>query len=209
MSQQLSRAEILYLQRVCAICGLYRGPVDGKWTSQVADAEELLDSERRKIRDELGAFDVRTEKNIATLMPPAQKVARQFMNAATDFRLKIRIISGSRTYAEQDALFEIGRTTQITKKPVTNARGGRSNHNFGVAWDVGIFEPDGRYMDGKRKGDHQAYADLGKLAKQKVNDIEWGGDWRSFVDPPHYQFATGGRSTAAVRQLFEMGTPFA
>ena len=205
MSKQLTRSDVLYMQRVCAVCGIYRGPLDGKWTSAVADAEQALDAQRQQLRDRLGAFDPRSERNIGTLMPPAQKVAREFMRAAAEFPLAVRIISGSRTYAEQDALYAIGRTVEIRRGPVTNARGGRSNHNFGLAWDVGIFEADGRYMTGARKGDSEAYRELAKLAKAKVAQLEWGGDWKSFVDPPHYQFATGGKSTAEVRALFEAG----
>jgi peptidoglycan LD-endopeptidase CwlK len=208
MSRQLTKTDILYLQRVCAVCGIYNGPIDGRWTAELAESEETLDQKRRAIGSDLGTFDARTERNIGSLMPPAQQAARRFMKAALDLGLSVRIISGSRTYAEQDALFAIGRTTQLSKKPVTNARGGQSNHNFGIAWDVGIFEADGRYMDGRKKGDTRAYADLGKLAKAKLKDIEWGGDWTSFADPPHYQVSTAGRSTAAVRQLFEAGKPF-
>ncbi|WP_311270795.1 M15 family metallopeptidase [Sphingobium sp. WCS2017Hpa-17] len=140
-------------------------------------------------------------------MPPAQKVAREFMRAAAGFRNTVKIISGSRTYAEQDALYAIGRTIQTNKSPVTKAKGGQSNHNFGLAWDVGIFEAAGRYMDGSKKGDEKAYADLAGLVKPVVANLEWGGDWTSFVDPPHYQLATGSKATAQVRALFESGQP--
>jgi len=39
-----------------------------------------------------------------------------------------------RTDKEQDALFAIGRT--IKGKKVTNAKGGRSYHNYGLALDI-------------------------------------------------------------------------
>jgi peptidoglycan L-alanyl-D-glutamate endopeptidase CwlK len=48
--------------------------------------------------------------------------------------LQAMITDGLRTFAEQDALFAQGRT-----KPgriVTNARGGESNHNYGLAVDL-------------------------------------------------------------------------
>ena len=206
MSQPLSKAEILYLQRTCSVCGFYTGPLDGKWTQAVESAEEKLHAAAKSYQAELGTFDTRTERNIATLMPPTQKLARQFMKAASGFPLTVRIISGSRTYAEQDALYAIGRTTQLNKAPVTKARGGQSNHNFGIAWDVGIFEADGRYMTGALKKDVKAYADLAKLTKPKVPKLEWGGDWTGFVDAPHYQLATG-KSASQVRALFEAGKP--
>jgi peptidoglycan L-alanyl-D-glutamate endopeptidase CwlK len=208
MSKPLSRDEILYLQRTCACCGLYSGPIDGKWSPAVDQAELDLDARSQALRAEIGQFDPRTEKNISTLMPPAQKVAREFMKAASALPLTVRIISGSRTYAEQDALYAIGRTIQTGKSPVTNARGGRSNHNFGVAWDVGIFDSAGKYYTGATKAEQKAYADLGALIKVRVANIEWGGDWKSFVDTPHYQLATGGKSTADMRKLFEAGKAF-
>lgn len=46
--------------------------------------------------------------------------------------------SGLRTYEEQNALYAQGRTAPGNK--VTNAKGGFSNHNFGIAFDIGIFE---------------------------------------------------------------------
>ena len=82
-------------------------------------------------------FDPQSEKNIKTLVAKAQEKARTFLQGVRDAGINAKIIDGSRTFEEQDALFAIGRT-----KPghvVTNARGGFSNHNFGVAWDIGIF----------------------------------------------------------------------
>ena len=100
----LGRGEIHYLQRICACSGIYDGPLDGKWSPAMDKAELTLDAKRQALRAEIGQFDPRSEGNIATLMPPAQTVAREFMNAASSFPLTVRIILGSRTYAEQDAL---------------------------------------------------------------------------------------------------------
>jgi peptidoglycan L-alanyl-D-glutamate endopeptidase CwlK len=206
MSMSLLPADILYLQRTCAVCGCYAGPLDGKWSLDVQTAEDKLAAQASELRSTLGIFDVRTEKNVATLMPPAQKVARQFMKVASGFDMRVSVLSGTRTYAEQDALYAIGRTLQLNRKPVTNAKGGRSNHNFGIAWDVGLFDNSGRYLDGKKKADETAYKDLASLIKQSIGNIEWGGDWRSFVDLPHYQLATG-KSADQVRTTFEAGKP--
>jgi len=129
-------------------------------------------------------FDERTEKNIATLHPRAQSKARQFMEQAVPLMEQlgatVKIISGNRTYAEQDALYAQGRT-----KPgriVTNARSGQSNHNFGTAWDVGIFK-DGKYLD-----DSPLYKSLGKIGQSL--GLEWGGAWK-FSDEPHFEVKTG------------------
>ncbi|MCL4123502.1 UNVERIFIED_CONTAM: hypothetical protein GTU68_010406 [Idotea baltica] len=101
------------------------------------------------------------------------------------------LISGRRTYAEQNALYAKGRTKPGAK--VTNARGGYSNHNFGDAGDCGVFK-NGRYLDGsssKTERDlamniHRMVADVAKR-----HGLEWGGDWKTFKDFPHFEFPTG------------------
>src|SRR6266568_3689055 len=85
-----------------------------------------------------GRVDERSETNIATLLPEVQPYARVLVTKATGTGITIKVISGTRTYPEQDALYEQGRSKP--GKIVTNARGGHSNHNFGIAFDVGIFD---------------------------------------------------------------------
>lgn len=123
-------------------------------------------------------FDKRSETNIATLVPRARKHARRFLQAVLDADINARIIDGSRTFAVQDALYAKGRS-----KPgsvVTNARGGFSNHNFGIAWDIGIFDDDGKYLP-----ESPEYAKAGAIGRDV--GVEWGGDWRGIVDRPHFQ----------------------
>src|SRR6266446_7265221 len=173
MSEKLFKNDILFLQRLLAVAGFYRVSLNGKWSNDVDAAEAAFLAKYEEIKNQMGEFDNRTELCIMTLIPMTQSKAREFMNAVKDRSLTYRIISGTRTYAEQDALFK--------KKPkVTNARGGQSNHNFGIAWDVGIFEK-GKYYEGNTKKEDKAYVELGALIKTKVSDVEWGGDWKSFV----------------------------
>jgi peptidoglycan L-alanyl-D-glutamate endopeptidase CwlK len=199
MSAKLFKTDILFLQRVLSSSGFYAGPLDGKWSAKVDDAEEAFLAEGEKIKTNLGEFDPRTEGNIMSLVPAAQTKARQFMNAVKGLPLTYKIISGTRTYAEQDAL-------AAQRPKVTNAKGGQSNHNFGIAWDVGIFE-NGKYFEGKPGREDKAYVDLGKLIKANVPGIEWGGDWTTFIDKPHYQLVTG-KTVSQVRGLLEKGKPY-
>jgi peptidoglycan L-alanyl-D-glutamate endopeptidase CwlK len=199
MSARLFTSDILFRQRILACAGFYNGPLNGKWNAPVDDAEEKFFSKAEDIKRNLGGFDQRTETNILTLLPAAQIKAREFMKAVAGEALTYRILSGTRTYAEQNILFN--------KRPrVTKARGGQSNHNFGIAWDIGIFE-NGKYYEGNTKKQDKAYVALGDLIKSKVEGLEWGGDWTSFVDKPHYQLSTR-KSVAQVRALFEKGKPF-
>jgi peptidoglycan L-alanyl-D-glutamate endopeptidase CwlK len=122
--------------------------------------------------------DERSERTIATLLPQVQPLARALIESAAAIGIAIKIISGTRTFAEQDALYEQGRTK--SGRIVTNARGGYSNHNFGIAFDIGVFE-GGRYLD-----ESPAYKAVGALGMKL--GLEWGGNWKTIQDEPHFQF---------------------
>ena len=113
--------------------------------------------------------------------------------------IKAKIISGSRTYAAQNRLFRQGRYGN-PGPIITHARGGRSNHNFGIAWDIGIFTETGGYITEGAAYDKAAEAGMSET-------LEWGGDWSGFVDKPHYQLKLG-ISLAMLRDKFENGTGF-
>lgn len=144
-------------------------------------------------------IDPRSAKVIGTLL---LKVQPTFANLLIELKkhfqekgIECKYISGHRTYAEQDALYAKGRTAP--GPIVTKARGGFSNHNFGVAVDVGLFLPDGRYL-----GDTPFYRDIGKVVA-KFPTLEWGGDWK-FVDEPHIQWKTG-LTMAQMRERVKAG----
>lgn len=121
--------------------------------------------------------DPRSEKTIATLLPAVKPYAYALIERARNRDITIRIISGLRTYAEQDALYAQGRT--LPGAIVTNARGGYSNHNFGIAFDVGVFNGT-KYIP-----DSPAYHAVGMLGVEL--GLEWGGNWVSFTDAAHFQ----------------------
>lgn len=130
-------------------------------------------------------FDQRTEGHIRTLHPKAQERAREFMQAVVPIMARrgvdVRIISGTRTYAEQNALYAQGRTAP--GRIVTKARAGYSNHNFGVAWDIGLFQGK-RYLE-----ESPLYAECGRIGESL--GLEWGGAWKSIQDEPHFEVPTG------------------
>ena len=121
--------------------------------------------------------DERSERNIATLLPQVQPLARALIESAAAIGIAIKIISGTRTYEEQNALYEQGRSK--AGRIVTNARGGYSNHNFGIAFDIGVFE-GGRYLD-----ESPAYKAVGAIGMKL--GLEWGGNWKTIQDEPHFQ----------------------
>lgn len=144
-------------------------------------------------------LDARTAANIASLHPVAQAKAREFMILATDLAarhgLVVKIISGLRSYAEQDALYAKGRTAPGPR--VTNARAGFSNHNFGTAWDIGLFQGKAYITR------HPAYREIGAAGKSL--GLTWGGDFKSIVDEPHYEVPTN-LTLAQMRERVRSGT---
>jgi len=121
--------------------------------------------------------DARSEAAIATLLDPVKPYARALVRKAAAQGITIRVIGGTRTYAEQDALYAKGRT--LPGRIVTNARGGYSNHNFGIAFDIGVFEGSD-YLD-----DSPLYKVVGSLGMEL--GLDWGGSWKSFRDDPHFE----------------------
>lgn len=136
---------------------------------------------------------------LSGLLPVVKVAAETLIDRCYARGVPIVITQGLRTIAEQDALYAQGRT-----KPgaiVTNARGGTSFHNFGVAIDFALLMPDGRSVswDTKRNGDLDLLPDWDEVVTEaKRIGFAWGGDWRSFVDMPHFEM-TFGLSTAQYR----------
>jgi peptidoglycan LD-endopeptidase CwlK len=149
-------------------------------------------------------LDARSEKIIASLDPNARPMFRQFLcrakATAATLGCDYVLISGNRTYAEQDALYAQGRTKP--GKVVTKARGGFSNHNFGIAVDAGVFQGK-LYLDGGTKAQADLAAKVHKACSEHAAacGLEWGGSWSGFKDLPHFEIATG-LSMAAKRKLF-------
>ena len=85
----------------------------------------------------IATVDERSERAIVTLLPEVQPMARALVHKAAAAGITIKVLSGLRSFAEQDALYAQGRTAPGPK--VTHARGGHSNHNFGIAFDIGVF----------------------------------------------------------------------
>lgn len=181
-----------YWQRLLRLGGYYDGAIDGITGSGTQAGMERWAADAARYKRETGMFDERTERNLSTLLPEAQQAARLWLRiAGGEARIRgyeVKIICGTRTYAEQNALYQ-------QRPRVTKARGGQSWHNFGLAWDFGLFRGS-RYF-----GDHPLYCILGSLYTQ-VDGLDWGGAWTSFVDMPHLQLNKFG-SIAEARQHFE------
>lgn len=111
-----------------------------------------------------------------------------------------------RTFTEQDALYAKGRTDK-TSKVVTNAKGGDSYHNYGLALDIVLLkDTDGNGsfdaaswetnvdFDGDGKADWMEV-----VSAFRAKGWEWGGNWK-FVDKPHFQ-KTFGYSITSLKEM--------
>ncbi len=100
-----------------------------------------------------------------------------------------RVVEGFRTAKYQKSLYAQGRTR---KGPVvTNADGykNESKHQSSLAVDVVPFHGHDFDWTGKREW----WQYLGHVARK--HGLEWGGDWRSFVDKPHVQWPADDKAT--------------
>jgi peptidoglycan LD-endopeptidase CwlK len=187
--------DVVFLQRLLKSLGFYTKAVDGIAGQGTKTAMKQFKDITLKIKEQYGEHDSRSEENIATLHPLAQIQSRKFLRAVLEDGIPAKIICGTRTYAEQNALYALGRS-----KPgqiVTKAKGGQSWHNFCLAWDVGIFK--GRsYL-----GSSPLYETVGKMGIEM--GLDWGGTW-SFYDPSHLQLRLD-KTIADVRKMFEKGIP--
>lgn len=147
---------------------------------------------------------------VAALYPKIIEKVTQAIDAA-EAKLgqyaAVRVVQGFRTFAEQDALYALGRTLKgAGAKPglpmghiVTKAKGGQGFHNYGLAVDFAIL------YDKDKNGTFESLswnqvADLdrdGEADWMEVVDcfkalgFEWGGDWTSIKDDPHFQMTFG------------------
>jgi peptidoglycan L-alanyl-D-glutamate endopeptidase CwlK len=141
-----------------------------------------------------GELDARSTGNIEKLHIKLQPIAKAFMLRVRAELGDFRITSGLRSYAEQNELYKQGRS-----KPgsvVTNAQGGYSNHNFGLAFDITLFK------DGKPVWDSPLYDKAGAVGESL--GLDWGGRWRSLPDRPHYEYKHG-KTLAQLRALVASG----
>lgn len=198
MSYQLLKQDVLFYQRFLKSAGFYSGILDGQWGPVTNKADADFVAQSNAISQQSGTFDSVSESNIITLIPKAQIEARKFLKISRDNNLDIRILSGTRTYQEQDGLYQHGRNGSI-QPIITNARGGQSNHNFGIAWDIGVFQ-HGNYI-----GNDAPYISFAAIVLPLMDTIEWGGNWISFKDYPHYQLKPVSKSETVIRNLFEEG----
>lgn len=137
-------------------------------------------------------------RNINKCHPRLIDLSKKLVSACRGQGLIIGIGESFRTKEEQDALYAKGRTTP--GNIVTNAKGSSysSHHQWGTAFDIYRNDGKGVYTDGDG-----FFEKVGKIGKSI--GLEWGGDWKSPVDKPHFQLPDWGSTTVRLKRMY--GTP--
>jgi peptidoglycan L-alanyl-D-glutamate endopeptidase CwlK len=102
--------------------------------------------------------------------------------------VRLRFAYVYRTIEEQNALFK--------KRPkVTNAKGGQSIHNYGLAFDIVLLydlDNNGTFETASwnllKDHDRDGQADWMEVVNYfKSKGWNWGGDFKGFKDSPHFE----------------------
>ena len=116
-------------------------------------------------------FGGRSISRMAGLHPDLKKVMNQAI-LATD--LDFTVLEGVRTLERQKQMVETGASTTLN-----------SRHLDGHAVDIAPF------VGGEVRWDWPLYYKLAGIVKAAAKEvgvpIEWGGDWKTFKDGPHWQ----------------------
>jgi len=131
-------------------------------------------------------MDKTTIERIELLHPALREEAKQIYAEICERltgRATCRFSHTLRTFAEQDALYN-------QKPKVTKAKGGQSYHNYGLAVDIVLLLNDGKTAswDTVTDFDGDGLADWQEVVYVfGLYGWEWGGNWKTFVDKPHFQ----------------------
>jgi peptidoglycan L-alanyl-D-glutamate endopeptidase CwlK len=122
-------------------------------------------------------------RDLADLHSCLRPVAAEFVGRCAAAGLPVLITQTKRTEAEQQALYEQGRTKP--GKVVTNAKPGQTPHNHGLAFDIAFLVPEtGAVSWDPPEG--RTWEEVGILGEGL--GLEWGGRWIGFQDKPHFQW---------------------
>ena len=121
-------------------------------------------------------------RDINRLRPDVAKACQEVISRAKAKGINIIITSTVRDDEFQNKLYQQGRTTP--GKIVTNAK--LPTYHWcktGLAFDFCPVDSNGNCLWGRT----DLFNAVGKIGESI--GLEWGGDWRSFVDKPHLQWS--------------------
>ena len=134
-------------------------------------------------------------RDITMCHPRLQVLADNLVAECKKQGLQVKIGECFRSVQEQNELYAQGRTKKGSI--VTYAKGSdcSSMHQWGVAFDVIRNDGKGAYNNSDGWFDK-----VGKIGK--ALGLEWGGDWTSPVDKPHFQLSDWGSTATRLKNLY-------
>lgn len=140
---------------------------------------------------------MKRNSNIEDLYFPFREIIKKALEACHKKGLQLHLFEGVRSYERSNWLYAQGRTKEqlnsvglIDVEPragnrITNAYGGKSKHNFSIAADL-VFDGD-EDREGIQWTWEGQYDYAARIIKKVDPQLQWGGDWSSFKDKPHFQ----------------------
>ncbi len=120
-------------------------------------------------------------RDIKDLKPVLQRGVTEFLKRCKQEGLEVLITQTLRDIEYQNYLYAQGRTSEGSI--VTNAKGGQSYHNFGLAFDIC------KNIKGQEYSDLNFFKKCGEIWTAMGG--VWGGNFESFLDNPHFEFNNG------------------
>ncbi|WKS98490.1 M15 family metallopeptidase [Gallibacterium salpingitidis] len=110
-----------------------------------------------------------------------QDLLKVVRTAISESDFDFMVVEGKRSKARQAELVKSGASKTMN-----------SRHLTGHAVDLApvIIENEKTVIDWNNKAKFKALAELIKSVGKRLGvDVEWGGDWRTFYDGPHFQLS--------------------
>ena len=120
----------------------------------------------------------RSKERLLNVHPDLVRVVERAIKI-TD--IDFSVLEGDRTEERQKQLFNAGASKTLLSRHISK------NQECGYACAVDL----GAYISGEIRWDWPLYSQIAKAMKEaaQIEDVklEWGGDWVSFKDGPHFQ----------------------
>ena len=116
-------------------------------------------------------LSARSQLRLSNVHPDLKKVVERAIQIT---KVDFTVLEGQRSLERQQELFKAGATTTMN-----------SRHLTGHAVDLGA------YVNGSVRWDwplcYKIYDAMAQASQELNIPIEWGGNWKTFKDGPHYQ----------------------
>lgn len=140
-------------------------------------------------------------RSISDLLPQVAAKAYQLLHLSEEAGIPLIVTSTYRDFDSQGRLYAQGRN--LPGKIITRAKPGMSWHNWRRAFDI-VPIINGKARWGTLGTDREHWLKVGAMGESI--GLEWGGNWESIKDMPHFQL-TEGLTLASLLKTYPNGLP--